>query len=84
MTPLYIKHPRVRRGRALSIFGMLRAAAPTARPTVSIQWQRRGLKRWSTRKRLRVSGPRHYFTTRVRVPATGAVRPYSPPAGRRR
>ena len=74
MTPLYIKAPRVRRGRALSIFGMLRAAAPTARPRVSIQWQRRGLKRWSTRKTLTVGGPRHYFNTRVRVPATGAVR----------
>jgi hypothetical protein len=74
MTPLYLKTPRVRQGRAVSLFGMLRAANASSRPTVSIQFQHRGLKRWRTRKRLRISGPRHYFNARVVVPSSGAIR----------
>jgi hypothetical protein len=74
MTPLFIKTPRVHRGRAVSLFGMLRPAGPSVRPKVAIQWRRKGLKRWSTRRTLSVGGPRHYFNTRVRVPASGAVR----------
>ena len=74
MTPLYVKTPRVRRGRAVSVFGMLRPAGPAARPRVTIQWRRAGLKRWRTRKLLTVVGPRHYFNTRVSVPSSGSVR----------
>ena len=73
-TPLYIKTPRVRRGRAVRLFGMLRAANATTRPLVTIQWRRKGAKKFSTRKRLRVGGPRHYFNTTVRVPGSGYVR----------
>ncbi|MDX6679595.1 MAG: hypothetical protein QOE31_3647 [Solirubrobacteraceae bacterium] len=74
MTPLYVKTPRVHRGRAVSVFGMLRPAGPAVRPRVTIQWRRAGLKRWRTRKTLAVGGPRHYFTTRVSVPSSGSVR----------
>ena len=73
-TPLFVKTPRVRRGRAVNIFGMLRAAGPTTRPRVSIEFRAKGARRWSTRKRIVVSGPRHYLNTSVRVPASGAVR----------
>jgi len=74
ITPLFVKTPRVPRGRAVSIFGMLRAANASSRPVVTVQWRARGLKRWRTRKRLRVGGPRHYFNTRVSVPSSGALR----------
>jgi hypothetical protein len=74
ITPLFIKQVRVRRGRAIPLFGMLRAAGASTRPTVSIQWRSKNGKRWKTRKRLRVGGPRHYFNTTVRVPASGFVR----------
>jgi hypothetical protein len=74
ITPLFIKTPRVRRGRAVALFGMLRAAAPTARPKVSLQWRPRGGKRWRTRRTISVGGPRHYFNTKVSVPASGYVR----------
>ncbi|MEA2139618.1 MAG: hypothetical protein QOG56_2768 [Solirubrobacteraceae bacterium] len=74
ITPLYVKTPRVRRGHPVRLFGMLRAAGASARPKVAIQWRRKGLKHWSTRKTLTVGGPRHYFNARVSVPATGSVR----------
>ena len=74
ITPLFVKQVRVRRGRAIPLFGMLRAAGASTRPTVSIQWRPKNGKRWRTRKRLRVGGPRHYFNTTVRVPASGFVR----------
>ena len=41
-TPLYIKTPRVRRGRAVRLFGMLRAANATTRPLVTIQLRAQG------------------------------------------
>ena len=74
LTPLYVKTPRVRRGRATGIFGMLRAADAATRPLVTIQFRGRGSSRWSTRRKLRVGGPRHYFNARVRIPATGFLR----------
>jgi Cellulase (glycosyl hydrolase family 5) len=74
VTPLFVKTPRVRRGRAVAIFGMLRAARATAPVSVTIQWRRKGLKRWSSRRIVTVLGARHYLNTRVSVPATGAVR----------
>jgi hypothetical protein len=74
ITPLYVKTPRVRRGTSVALFGMLRAATAGTRPLVTVQWRRKGLERWSTRRRFRVGGPRHYFNTRVSVPASGALR----------
>ena len=74
VTPLVVKNPRVTRATPVRLFGMLRAAAATTRPVVSIQWRSKNGKRWTSRKRVRVSGPRHYFDTSVRVPGTGFVR----------
>ena len=74
ITPLFLKNPRVRRGTAVRLFGMLRAADPTTLPVVSIQWRSRHGRRWRSRKRVHVVGPRHYFNTSVRVPGTGYVR----------
>ena len=74
MTPIFVKQQRVRRGRSTGVFGMLRPAATTARVRANIQFRARGAKRWRTRKRVTVGGPRHYFETRVTVPATGYLR----------
>jgi hypothetical protein len=74
ITPLFIKTPRVRRGRPVALFGMLRAAGPTARPKVALQWRPKSGKRWRTRRTITVGGPRHYFNTKLSVPATGYVR----------
>jgi hypothetical protein len=74
MTPLFVKTPRVRRGHAVMLFGMLRAADASTRPKVSLQFRQRGSSRWRTRRTIRVSGPRHYFNTRMSVPRSGFVR----------
>ncbi len=73
-TPLFVKTPRVRRGRAVGIFGMLRAAGPAQRVKVTVQWRPKGLKKWRTRRTMTVGGPRHYFNARVSVPRSGALR----------
>jgi hypothetical protein len=73
-TPLFLKKARVRRGRAVPLFGMLRPAVPTSRPTVSIQWRSKNGRRWKTRKRIGVAGPRHYFNSTVVPLGTGYIR----------
>ncbi|HEV2786008.1 MAG TPA: hypothetical protein VGV67_06445, partial [Solirubrobacteraceae bacterium] len=74
ITPIHLPKTRIRRGRSASIFGMLRPAAPAARVRVQIQFRQRGAKRWRTRKRITVGGPRHYFNTSLRVTRAGSVR----------
>lgn len=74
ITPIHLTKTRVRRGRSTTVFGMLRPAAPAARVRVQIQFRPRGAKRWQTRKRITVGGPRHYFTTRLRLTRRGSVR----------
>ncbi len=74
ITPLHVKTQRVRRGTPVRIFGMLRAADAQDRERVSIQWRPKGSKRYKTRKRLTVKGPRHYLNTSVRVPRSGYLR----------
>ena len=74
MTPLFVKQQRVRRGGSTGIFGMLRPADAAARVRANVQFRVRGAKRWRTRKTITVGGPRHYFQTRVTVPASGYLR----------
>jgi hypothetical protein len=74
VTPLFIKTPRVRRGHAVALFGMLRAADANSSPLVTIQWQPKGAKRWIARRKFRVAGPRNYFNARVSMPRSGALR----------
>ncbi len=74
MTPLFLKQNRVRRGRSVGIFGALRPAAPGAEVVAELQFRPRGSKRWTTRKRITVGGPRHYFETRLRITSSGHVR----------
>ena len=74
MTPIFVKQPNVRRGRSTGVFGMLRPAGAGATERARIQFRARGAKRWRTRKTVTVRGPRHYFETRVTVPASGSLR----------
>jgi hypothetical protein len=82
VTPIYLKATRVRRGRSTTVFGMTRPAAPTSRVRVQVQFRPRGAKRWKTRKRVTVGGPRHYFETRLRITSSGYVRILWSNAGR--
>jgi hypothetical protein len=74
ITPIHLRATRVRRGRATTVFGMTRPAAPTASVNVQIQFRPRGAKRWRTRKRVVATGPRHYFETRLQITRNGSVR----------
>lgn len=74
ITPIHLRSTRVRRGRATTVFGMTRPAAPKARVRVQIQFKPRGAKRWRTRLRVTAKGPRHYFQKRLRITRTGYVR----------
>jgi hypothetical protein len=74
ITPIHLTRTRVRRGSSTTLFGMLRPAGPTRSVTVQIQFRARGGKRWQTRKRLAVRGPRHYFQKRMRVTSSGSMR----------
>jgi hypothetical protein len=74
MTPIFVKQPRVRRGGSTGIFGALRPAEANTSVRARIQFRSAGGKRWHTRKTVTVGGPRHYFETRVTVPASGYLR----------
>ncbi len=74
ITPIHLTKTRVRRGVSTTVFGMLRPAAATARVRIQIQFRAPAAKRWQTRKRLMVGGPRHYFQTRLRVTRSGYMR----------
>jgi hypothetical protein len=74
VTPLFVKQRTVRRGRTVGVFGMLRSAKAGTLQTVRIQFRAKGRKLWQTQRTRKVGGPRHYFETRVRVPASGELR----------
>jgi hypothetical protein len=74
MTPIFLKQTRVRRGRSIGVFGMLRPAAPTATVRAQLQFRSTRGKKWHKRKTVTVHGPRHYFETRMTIPASGYVR----------
>ena len=74
MTPIFVKQKRVRRGRTVGVWGMLRPADAKTRERVGIQFRTRGGKKWHTRRTIIVGGPRHYFDTRVKINSTGYLR----------
>ena len=74
ITPLFLKQQRVRRGRPVGLFGLLRAAADGTTPQVALQWRPLGSTRWRTRRTIRVASPGHTFDARLTVPRTGYVR----------
>lgn len=74
MTPLFLKNTRVKRGRSVRLFGMLRPAQATKKVRISLQFRSRRGKKWHTRKALTVRGPRHYFESHMPVHSSGYVR----------
>ena len=74
VTPLFLKQSRIRRGRSVGIFGGLRPAAAAVDVVAELQFRPRGSRRWTTRKRITVGGPRHYFETRLRITSSGSIR----------
>jgi len=71
--PIWIPDPRIRRGRALLVWGQLRPA-PAGRALARVQWRAAGGGRWRTLARVRSASLHHYFTVRVRPPASGEIR----------
>jgi hypothetical protein len=76
VTPFYLKQQRVRRGRAIGVFGMLRGAAPGAVTTAQVQFRSKGGKRWRKLRTVKAGGERNYLNARVRPPRSGALRLY--------
>ncbi len=74
LTPIVVKQQRVRRGGSTGVFGALRPAEAGIAVRARIQFRSKTSKKWKTRKTITVGGPRHYFETRVTVPATGYLR----------
>jgi hypothetical protein len=74
--PIWISSSRVRRGRSLLVWGMLRMAPKFTAATALIRWRPLGGRRFQTISTVQVpaSAAYGYFTTRVVVPGTGSVR----------
>ena len=73
-TPLVLKAQRVRRGRAVGVFGMLRGAGPDATVSARVQFRSKGGKRWRTLRTVRARGERNFLNTRVVPPRSGSLR----------
>jgi hypothetical protein len=65
---------RVRRGRAVRVYGQLRPAANGSLIRGSLQFRRTGSRRWRTVKRVRSSSLRNVVRPRVRVRKSGRFR----------
>jgi hypothetical protein len=74
LTPIYVKQRTVRRGRAVGVFGLLRAAKVGSTTAAQIQWRPQGGKRWRTLRTVKVGGVRHFLNAKVRVPGSGNLR----------
>jgi hypothetical protein len=74
VTPIYVKQQAVRRGRSVSVFGLLRGAKAGSTPKADVQFRAKGRKKWRALRTVRVSGLRHYLNAKVRVPSTGHLR----------
>jgi hypothetical protein len=77
--PIWLPVTSTKRGRALEVWGAERAAhfaAADGHGTqyVSIQFERRGSRRYRTLRRVRITNPRGYFEVAVKFPRSGAVR----------
>jgi hypothetical protein len=72
--PIHASPRRVRRGRALRLFGGNRPARNGARLSVAVEFQRRGSRRWRVVKRLTTRSRRGYVHAKLRPRASGAYR----------
>ncbi len=65
---------RVRRGRAVRVYGQLRPAANGSLISASLQFRRTGSRRWRTVKRVRTRSFRNIVRPRARVRSSGRFR----------
>jgi hypothetical protein len=72
--PVWLPSPRVRAGRPLKVWGLVRAAPNGRRVQVSIQVRRRGAKAWVPVAKHATSAPRGYLNTTVTVHDSGDLR----------
>jgi len=77
--PIFLPFNRVRRGRALEVWGAVRpapfAVADGDGPqSVQIQFERSGSRSWTTLRTLPITDPHGYIDTWITFPASGAVR----------
>ncbi len=72
--PIHIAKPRVREGRMLAVWGLVRPGRPTTRETVAIQLRRGKKGKFRTARRVRTEPRRGYFSARLRLRRSGAVR----------
>jgi hypothetical protein len=85
--PLYLPRTSARRAQRLLVWGCVRPAHYAAIDTRTVQSVRIGFRRgrrgpFRTVERVRLTNPRGYFETRIRFPASGAVRlSWSYPSG---
>jgi hypothetical protein len=76
VTPIFLKQQRVRFGRSVGVFGMLRGAAPGAVVTAQVQFRSKGRKRWRKLRTVKAGGERNYLNAQVRPPRSGSLRLY--------
>ena len=73
-TPIVLKRSRVRPGRSVGVFGMLRGAAPGAATPAQLQFRSKGGKRWRTLRTVKARGERNYLNATARPPRSGSLR----------
>jgi hypothetical protein len=82
---IHVTRRRVRRGRAVRVFGQLRPAPAGAALEALVELRRRGTARWRVLRRVTTRNARNYLLVRVRPPVSGALRlAWRDPAGGRR
>jgi hypothetical protein len=72
--PIWIQRPKVRRGRSLRVWGMLRTIRPGATADAAIELRPRGSRRWRTVRTVQVDDPRGYLAASVKLRRGGRVR----------
>jgi hypothetical protein len=73
--PIWIPHPKVKRGSQMLVWGMLRLAPKNTAQQALIQWKPRRGGRYRTIATVQVpaSAGKGYFTTRLTPPGTGSI-----------
>ena len=72
--PIHVVDRRLRRGQALTVWGLDRTVADGSRPRAQVQFRRRGSSRWRTVATARGDAGKGYVLRRLRAPGIGAVR----------
>lgn len=72
--PLWIQHPRVRAGRSVALFGLVRPARNGTAPVVAVQARGRGATAYRTVRTVTGTAARGYVRATVKLARSGAIR----------